>query len=237
MASSSARVMAAIRGVILFLSLVIFLGNIMMWIIMPTDTYYNHWLKHILASTDSTFFGIQGPIMLDFTFPILFIAALGCFYLHLGKKIHQKPSKGGRSKNSFNFMKKPMIVRGLGIVNLTELSLFAMFISLNAWYFSDYVRHWFKQVPQLSATRGGEKTWQTKLDRVGLVTGVTGNLCLTFLFYPVTRSSSILGMIGVTSEESVKYHMWVGNLAMGLFTAHGMIYLVYWTITKRLSYE
>ncbi|GFQ00104.1 ferric reduction oxidase 2 [Phtheirospermum japonicum] len=58
----------------------------MMWIIMPTDTYYNDWLLHILAATNSTFFGIQGPIMLDLTFPILFIAILGCLYLHLGKK-------------------------------------------------------------------------------------------------------------------------------------------------------
>ncbi|KAI3444512.1 hypothetical protein Pfo_001177 [Paulownia fortunei] len=230
---ASSGVISAIRGAILLLALVVFLGNIMMWIIMPTDTYYNDWLLHILADTNSTFFGIQGPIMMDFTFPILFIAVLGCVYLHLGKR---KTSVRGSCKmdNSFRFMRRPMIVKGLGIVTLTELALFTMFIALCVWYFADYVRHWFKQVLERSLTKH-EKLWQTKLDRVAIVTGVTGNLCLTFLFYPVTRGSSILPMLGLTSEASIKYHIWLGNMAMALFTAHGFLYIVYWTITNRLS--
>lgn len=77
--------------------------------------------------------------------------------------------------------------------------------------------------------------WQTRLDRVGIVTGVTGNLCLTFLFYPVTRGSSILPMLGLTMESSIKYHIWLGHLAMSLFTIHGFIYILYWIVTNRLS--
>ncbi|KAK4418551.1 Ferric reduction oxidase 2 [Sesamum alatum] len=231
--ASSSTVVSAVIGAILVLALVVFLGNIMMWIIMPTDTYYNDWLLHILADTNSTFFGIQGPIMLDFTFPILFIAVLGCLYLHLGKKRSTSFIESKRVQ-TFKFMRRPMIVKGLGIVNLTELALLTMFIALCVWYFADYVRHWYKQVPVLSMTRR-EKVWQTKLDRVAIVTGVTGNLCLTFLFYPVTRGSSILPMLGLTSEASIKYHIWLGNLAMALFTAHGFLYILYWSITNRLS--
>ncbi|KAK4415918.1 Ferric reduction oxidase 2 [Sesamum alatum] len=229
---ASSAITSAVRTSILLLSLLVFLGNIMMWIIMPTDTYYNHWLLHILAATNSTFFGIQGPIMLDFTFPIVFIAVLGCIYLHLGKR---KASVTGSSKRDrkLRFLKQPMIVKGLGIVTVTELALFTMFIALCVWYFADYVRHWFKLVPVLSTTRG-EKLWQSKVERVGVVAGVAGNLCLTFLFYPVTRGSSILGMLGVTSEASIKYHIWLGNIAMSLFTAHGFLYLVYWAFTNRL---
>ncbi|PIM97205.1 Ferric-chelate reductase (NADH) [Handroanthus impetiginosus] len=230
---ASSAVITAIRGAILSLALVVFLGNIMMWIIMPTDTYYNDWLLHILADTNSTFFGIQGPIMLDFTFPILFIAVLGCFYLHLGKK-KTSFTQSSKKCDKLRFLRRPMIVKGFGIVNLTELALFTMFIALCVWYFADYVRHWFKQVPQRAMERS-EKLWQTKLDRVAIVTGTTGNLCLTFLFYPVTRGSSILPMLGLTSEASIKYHIWLGNLAMGLFTAHGFLYIVYWIITNRLS--
>ncbi|XP_075488833.1 ferric reduction oxidase 2-like isoform X1 [Primulina tabacum] len=230
------RVISAIRGAILMLALLVFLGNIMMWIIMPTDTYYNNWLLHILADTNSTYFGIQGPIMLDFTFPILFIAVLGCVYLHLGKRVtsHTTRCRNCKRGQEFRFLKRPMIVKGLGIVTLTELLLFTLFIALCVWYFSDYVRHWFKQVLVRSMTRG-EKVWQTKLDRVAIVTGVTGNLCLTFLFYPVTRGSSILPMLGLTSESSIKYHNWLGHMAMTLFTLHGFLYIVYWIITNRLS--
>lgn len=231
---ASYRVISAIRGAILLLALLVFLGNIMMWIIMPTDTYYNNWLLHILADTNSTYFGIQGPIMLDFTFPILFIAVLGCLYLHLGKKVTSHTSRNCKGAQELRFLKRPMIVKGLGIVTLTELVLFTLFIALCVWYFSDYVRHWFKQVLVRSMTKG-EKVWQTKLDRVAIVTGVTGNLCLTFLFYPVTRGSSILPMLGLTSESSIKYHNWLGNMAMALFTLHGFLYIVYWIITNRLS--
>ncbi|KAL0426033.1 UNVERIFIED_CONTAM: Ferric reduction oxidase 2 [Sesamum radiatum] len=200
---ASSTVISAIRGAILVLALVVFLGNIMMWIIMPTDTYYNDWLLHILADTNSTFFGIQGPIMLDFTFPILFIAVLGCLYLHLGKRRSSSIESSKRIEKP-KFMRRPMIVKGLGIVNLTELALFTMFIALCVWYFADYVRHWYKQVPVRSMSR-------------------------------VTRGSSILPMLGLTSEASIKYHIWLGNLAMSLFTAHGFLYILYWSITHRLS--
>ncbi|XP_057780590.1 ferric reduction oxidase 2-like isoform X2 [Salvia miltiorrhiza] len=229
---ASSGVINAIRSAILLLALVIFLGNIMMWIIMPTDTYYTIWVPHLMAATNSSFFGIQGPIMMDFTFPILLIAVLGCFYLHLGKK-ENAVTKSSKAR-SLRLMRRPMIVKGLGIVTLTEIALFTMFIALCAWYFGGYVRHWFEQVYQRSLSKH-EQVWQTKLDRVGIVTGVTGNLCLTFLFYPVTRGSSILPMLGLTSEASIKYHIWLGNLAMALFTVHGSIYFLYWIITHRLS--
>ncbi|CAI9764197.1 unnamed protein product [Fraxinus pennsylvanica] len=232
---ASSTVINGVQGALLVLALLVFLGNIMMWIIMPTDTYYDKWLPHILADTNSTFFGIQGPIMLDFTFPILFIAAVGCIYLHLGKKRTSDSniaSKKGAYK--FKFLKRPMIIKGLGIVTLTELALFTMFIALDVWYFSYYVRYWFTQVPLLQMQRH-EKVWQTKFDRVAIVFGLAGNVCLTFLFYPVTRGSSILPMLGLTSEGSIKYHMWLGNIAMTLFTIHGSLYITYWTLTHRLS--
>ncbi|KAL0464829.1 UNVERIFIED_CONTAM: Ferric reduction oxidase 2 [Sesamum latifolium] len=234
---ASSTVISAIRGAILVLALVVFLGNIMMWIIMPTDTYYNDWLLHILADTNSTFFGIQGNTVWSHNaglhISILFIAVLGCLYLHLGKRRSSFIESSKRIERP-KFMRRPMIVKGLGIVNMTELALFTMFIALCVWYFADYVRHWYKQVPERAMSRG-EEVWQTKLDRVAIVTGVTGNLCLTFLFYPVTRGSSILPMLGLTSEASIKYHIWLGNLAMSLFTAHGFLYILYWFITGRLS--
>ncbi|KAL0309256.1 UNVERIFIED_CONTAM: Ferric reduction oxidase 2 [Sesamum radiatum] len=181
---------AIVRRAILLLALLVFLGYIMMWIIMPTDTYYNHWLLHILSATNSTFFGIQGPIMLDFTFPILFIAVLGCIYLHLGEK-----------KSS-----------------ITE-RLCAALVQASPYALSHKRR---KRVGKQSGESGFS-------GRGG------GNLCLAFLFYPVTRGSSILPVLGLTSEGSIKYHIWLGNIAMVLFTLHGFLYFVYWGFTNRLS--
>lgn len=81
----------------------------------------------------------------------------------------------------------------------------------------------------------GNFRWQAKLERFALVIGLAGNVALTFLFVPVTRGSSILAYLGLTSEASMKYHMWLANIAMVCFTAHGALYIIYWALTNRLS--
>lgn len=82
----------------------------MIWVMMPTNEFWLHWLPHIHAKTDSTYLGQKGlishnPLYLEtlhisllltsfalaganiliYTFPILLIAVLGCLYLHLDK--------------------------------------------------------------------------------------------------------------------------------------------------------
>ncbi|KAJ0886434.1 putative ferric-chelate reductase (NADH) [Helianthus annuus] len=76
--------------------------------------------------------------------------------------------------------------------------------------------------------------WQSKLSSVALRFGLIGNLCLAFLFFPVTRGSSILSF-GLTSEASIKYHIWLGHIVMTLFTSHGVCYIIYWIVTKQTS--
>ena len=57
---AKAKATNIIRGAIVGLCIIVFIGYIMMWFIMPTDTYYNKWVPHIMASTNSTYFGLQG---------------------------------------------------------------------------------------------------------------------------------------------------------------------------------
>lgn len=52
------RIQLAIK----LLSSVIFLGYIMIWIMMPTNVFWLHWLPDIHAKADSTYFGEQGLI-------------------------------------------------------------------------------------------------------------------------------------------------------------------------------
>nr|GMC90780.1 ferric reduction oxidase 2 [Ipomoea batatas] len=79
------------------------------------------------------------------------------------------------------------------------------------------------------------KGWQAKLEAVGLRLGLVGNICLSLLFFPVTRGSSVLPLFGLTSEASVKYHLWLGHITMALFTAHGLCYIIFWTATHHIS--
>lgn len=77
--------------------------------------------------------------------------------------------------------------------------------------------------------------WQAKLESSALRLGLVGNICLSFLFFPVARGSSVLPLLGLTSEASIKYHIWLGHLVMTLFTAHGLCYIIFWAVTDELS--
>lgn len=77
--------------------------------------------------------------------------------------------------------------------------------------------------------------WQVKLASGGFYLGVVGNVALSFLFFPVTRGSSLLPLFGLTSEACIKYHIWLGHIAMALFTAHGICFIIFWAITNEIS--
>ncbi|KAL8111530.1 hypothetical protein AgCh_019298 [Apium graveolens] len=134
----------------------------------------------------------------------------------------------------FSSLKRPMIIKGLGIVSWIELFIFAMFITLLVWTFSADLHFFFGHMAIFKEIED-DKRWEAKLSIVGLTLGIVGNICLTFLFFPVTRTSSVLPLLGLTSEASIKYHIWLGHITMLLFTAHGSCYIVYWALTNRLS--
>lgn len=87
-------------------------------------------------------------------------------------------------------------------------------------------QHWFS---------GSQIRWEAKLEMSGLMLGLVGNICLAFLFFPVSRGSSVLQLFGLTSEGSVKYHIWLGNIAMTLFAVHGFCYIIFWAKTDQIS--
>ncbi|KAF4356505.1 hypothetical protein F8388_026977 [Cannabis sativa] len=134
--------------------LMMFTGWLMVWILLPTKSYKLKWTPKLQSHLNSIYFREQGTNILLFSFPIMFIAALSCVYLHLHKK----------SPNS--------------------------------------------------------NRWQAKFRSVSLRLGYIGNICWAFLFFPVTRGSSLLPLVGLTSESSIKYHIWLGHLSTVLFAAH-----------------
>ncbi|XVE64268.1 hypothetical protein DITRI_Ditri07aG0087100 [Diplodiscus trichospermus] len=218
----------------LFLALV-FLGYMVLWIMTPTKLYFEHWLPEIRAKTKSTYFGRQGAIMLIYTFPILFIAAMGCIYLHLGKKQADRNVDGKVPTSGLATLKQPVIVKGpLGIVSWMELSFLTMFIVLLAWSTTSYLNGMFVNIKQMAA-HSRLRVWEAKLEMSGLTLGLVGNICLAFLFFPVTRGSSVLPLVGLTSEATIKYHIWLGHIAMIMFTAHGLCYLIFWAKTEQIS--
>ncbi|OVA13967.1 Protein of unknown function DUF819 [Macleaya cordata] len=225
-----------VRAVIKMVLILIFLGSIMICIMMPTNTFRQIWLPNLRAQVNSTYFGITGATILVYTFPILLLAVLGCIYLHLSKNYEDNYIKSEENSNRVSIWKRPVLVKGpLGIVTGTELAFFIMFIALLIWSFCTYLHISFGNINRQTAEEDGEKVWQAKLDSVALRFGLIGNICLTFLFFPVARGSSVMPLVGLTSEASIKYHIWLGHMTMTLFTAHGLSYIIYWASTHQIS--
>ncbi|KAL3810531.1 hypothetical protein ACJIZ3_000689 [Penstemon smallii] len=226
-----------IRAAIMVVVMIIFAGYLFLWVMAPTNPYRQTWLPTLRAKTTTTYFGTnQGANYLTFPIPILLIAALGCVYLHLGKKSRDNHMiKGTNEDRRMAIWKRPMIIKGLGVVSRIELAFFLMFIALLVWSFATYLNISFAQITPKSAAKKGEKVWEAKLDTAALRLGLVGNIALSFLFFPVTRGSSVLPLFGLTSEASVKYHIWLGHIVMTLFTAHGLCYIIFWAATHELS--
>lgn len=130
--------------------------------------------------------------MMNFTLPILFIAVLGCIYVHLEKQksysvtsywyVYKSKKKcfkiflfGWRNfihvlivfytcyccflsycsnKDWLKVLKKPKIIKPLGIVTWIELFFLAMFIILCVWYFSAFVYFHYSTITTYAATKG-----------------------------------------------------------------------------------
>ncbi|KAK7391335.1 hypothetical protein VNO78_19749 [Psophocarpus tetragonolobus] len=218
-------------------SVLIFVGYVMIWIIMPTNIFFPHWYPDIKAKVDSIYFGKQGTTILIYTFPVLLIATLASLYLHLKQTGSNDDNHNTESKVRFlrlTSWKRPLLVNGpLGILTMTELSFLVMVIVLLIWSMCFYLHGLFASAAQ-NAAKEGEQVWEVKLEYLAFALGVVGYLCLALLFFPVTRGSSILRFIGLTSEGSIKYHIWLGHIAMFLFTTHGLGYIMFWAKTHQI---
>ncbi|XP_034711486.1 ferric reduction oxidase 4-like [Vitis riparia] len=213
--------------------LVVFLGWLMVWVLLPTKVYKQQWTPKLNSKLNSTYFGEQGTNLLLFTFPMMLIAAVGCVYLHFQKKKGNSFSRSISASHRLAFWKKPVLVMApLGIVSAMELVFAAMFIMLLIWSLANYL---YVSFGHLHMHKQGEKVWEAKFRSVSLRLGYIGNLCWAFLFFPVTRGSSILPLVGLTSESSIKYHIWLGHLSMVLFAAHSIGFVIYWAMTNQMA--
>ncbi|CAA7026089.1 unnamed protein product [Microthlaspi erraticum] len=230
-----------IKKVITLLTMVILVGTTVIWIMMPTSTYKKTWLTPMRAKLgQSVYFGKPGVNLLVYMFPMILLAFLGCIYLHLKKQSSFDQLNSGveerKKRDKFGALRRPMLVKGpLGIVTVTEVMLLTMFMALLLWSLTNYFYHTFVTITPQSPAINGDNLWEARLDSIAVRLGLTGNICLAFLFYPVARCSSLLAAIGLTSESSIKYHIWLGHLVMALFTSHGLCYVIYWISTNQIS--
>ncbi|KAL0884362.1 hypothetical protein Bca101_008343 [Brassica carinata] len=226
--------------VIKLLTMAILGGTMVIWIMMPTSTYKKIWLTSMRTKLGkTTTFGKPGVNLLVYMFPMILLAFLGCIYLHLKKQTSVDQFHSGlerKKRDKFGALRKPMLVKGpLGIVTVTEVMFLTMFMTLLLWSLANYFYYTFVTITPRSPAVHGDNIWEARLDSIAVRLGVAGNICLAFLFYPVARGSSLLAAVGLTSESSIKYHIWLGHLVMTLVTSHGVCYVIYWISTNQIN--
>ncbi|CAL0308428.1 unnamed protein product [Lupinus luteus] len=179
---------------------------------------------------------VGGRLLIN-TFPVILIAVLGCVYLHIAKKSNgsNMDSCDGK-KHEATIWKRPVFVKGpLGIVSGTEIAFLVMFIALLIWSYAIYLQTGFATITPKSAAAARTNISVMKLRTAARRLGLVGNIGLGFLFFPVARGSSLLPLLGLTSENSIKYHIWLGHIVMIICTSHGLLYIIYWAITNQIS--
>ncbi|XP_061988853.1 ferric reduction oxidase 7, chloroplastic isoform X1 [Rosa rugosa] len=192
---------------------------------------YETWV----AATSGTVFGITGSTFLLFSGPIIIIALLSVVFLIISgeEELHEKKTS---SYPSFRLWTFPVLVDGpFGVVSATELIGILLFIAFVVWAVCSYT------VRILNSLSADSLTFKENsllfMEILGLRFGLIGLFCFSFLFLPISRGSVLLRLINIPFEHATKYHVWLGHLTMLLFTVHGLLYVVVWTIEGNLLQE
>ncbi|KAG5617109.1 hypothetical protein H5410_016933 [Solanum commersonii] len=205
------------RAVLYTFMVLVFVGWLFIWVMLPTPTYRNSWTPQLKIKLNSTYFREQGSNYIGFTHIVILTSS----------------STTNKGREYFGSLKRKVVVmEPLGIVNAVELSFAVMFIVLLIWSLANYIYISFNG--NLHMHNPTEKVWKAKFRSVSLRLGYLGNICYAFLFFPVTRVSSILPLMGLTSESSIKYHIWLGHLSMALALLHSAGFVIYYAMSNQM---
>ncbi|KAK1294695.1 hypothetical protein QJS10_CPA16g00429 [Acorus calamus] len=110
-----------------------------------------------------------------------------------------------------------------------------MFILFLAWTYYTRISHDFKKMTPNKSLHLNR--WQLKFMMVGIRFGSLTEACLALLLLPILRGMSLLRLLGIQFEASVRYHVWLGN-AVALFSVvHGTCIMFIWGVKKSLANE
>ncbi|XP_024516116.1 ferric reduction oxidase 2 [Selaginella moellendorffii] len=212
---------------------IVFAGWMMVWIMRPTRTWTNNFWNPVLRHVSTKAYGDTGAYTLIYISPILLVAFVGAIYLSYSKKSKtMKPLK----INPWNY---PVFVRGpLALISLSELALLGAFVALFAWTTAKHLKNSFDRInipfmmhPGMSPHM--DPLWQRKFNIVGGRLGAAGAVPFAFLFFPVARFSSLFQLIKIPFEHSIRYHIWIGHIMMVIWSAHSIVYVMYWPIAHK----
>lgn len=91
--TSSHENIGTVRAIIKLLLMAVYLGTLMLWVLMPTNTYRQNWLPHLRAKFNfTTYFGVQGwyNLIINYKFKEVTVCnmSIRCFCRHSAFDLH-----------------------------------------------------------------------------------------------------------------------------------------------------
>ncbi|GER56781.1 ferric reduction oxidase 8 [Striga asiatica] len=192
--------------------ILIFAGWVSIWVLKPTDIWTKKW-KEAEEKASSSIFGYNGLDFAVYTFPVIALAIIGFIYLDLKSR---KPRTRQRSRNVFTSLSSPLVVNQLiGILSGAQI-----LASSFSWPCSF-----------------GPFIWQYKLLRIATRCGLLSEACLALLLLPVLRGLSVLRLLRIQFEASVRYHIWLANAMIFFATLHGAGTFFIWGLKRQIYNE
>ncbi|CAM6092355.1 unnamed protein product [Calypogeia fissa] len=207
---------------------------ILYWFLQPF-TSADTWLQSIDSSSkfSTTIFGAKGSVFLMEVLPFIVIALLSYIILELRRRLI-RPSATAQGEHQsrltrIDVLRVPIFVRSpLGMLTLCDILFLLIIVFIILWYFFGLLVHDFNQINRSPVVLGAQPRWLLKMNAIALSYGKTTVIPISLLWIPVSRGSAILQVTGVPFDRAVKYHKWLGHLAVWLIIGHSTVKMGYY---------
>ncbi|KAJ0038800.1 hypothetical protein Pint_23555 [Pistacia integerrima] len=219
--------LSSLKWILTIVTWLIFITWVVLAFLFPLNLTY----EFILSATSfssGTFLGLEGPVFLLFSGPILLIAFFSIPYLIISGKDQKVQEKKAPSYRLCTF---PLLVDGpLGVVSAAEFIGILLFAVYVVWCIYIYAIQNLSSVKDESPFTTTTQKICYILDIWGFSLAQIGIILLAFLFIPIARGSILLRLIDIPFGHAARYHVWLGHLTMLFFTLHGLCYVIEWSL-------
>ncbi|KAJ8440331.1 hypothetical protein Cgig2_012767 [Carnegiea gigantea] len=225
------------------LMIITFSAWIVLWFLKPTNSWTRKW-KEVEDNMQRTIFRYNGTDFVVFTFPIIALAMLGLVYVNL----QPMRSSRRRVRRYATALSNPLIIRTpLGILSGIEVLAMCLLLTLLVWTFYSRISNDYKKLlpaKSLKLDTGSDCNnnyvhfrWQLKFLKIATRCGLLAEVFLALLLFPILRGLSILRLLGIQFEASVRYHIWLGTSVVFFATLHGAGTLFIWATSHYIQKE
>ncbi|EFJ22870.1 hypothetical protein SELMODRAFT_416159 [Selaginella moellendorffii] len=218
------------KAVLKFSAIVVLVLWTFLWFMRPLDAYQKFWTPAQAQTRTKAYY--NGPQIVVYCAPIIFAGiATALAYHHKRKQAFKIKNSSLRAFRS-NPETYPLFIRGpLSIVSAADFLFLCALVLFTVYTFTAY---YIRSVNSINRAKLREPLWHKKLEIAAVEAGLAGLFCMAILFFPVTRGSTLLRLLNIPFEHAVKYHIWIGITMLVAWTVHGLLYIIYWIIEKKI---